>query len=55
LDILLVVSVVESMEIFTQIYCIIAACLDIISEPPAETLHVHLFQQSPTMVRVVLT
>jgi hypothetical protein len=34
-------------------YNIIAACLGIISEPPAETLRVHLCKPSPTMVRVV--
>jgi hypothetical protein len=36
-------------------YNIIATCLDMISEPPAETLHVHLCKPSPTMVRVVFT
>jgi hypothetical protein len=36
-------------------YSIIAACLDIISEPLAETLYVHLCKPSPTTVRVVFT
>jgi hypothetical protein len=36
-------------------YNIIATCLYTISEPPAETLHVHLCKPCPTTVRVVFT